>query len=366
MPKAVKHILTAVPSTEKFANEFKANGEVGDIYAAFGVYPYGEAQTPDGKTKFIIQQFDEASAKAIKDQMPKEGYPIYAGHPDVEDVASKYPNKAAIGWTKAIEVTKAGVRFVVDWLQNPGKGFKWFSPFWDAEVDDNSANSGESTLMAHVNSLTSIGLVNNPRIESFRLANEWSVAPNAQAQKQEEKIMNDVLKKLAEALGLDPNTATPEQIVAAVSAMKAKQAEQEGVEMENGKMKAACAAADAAKKLACENEAKMKAACANERKARITLMLDNAIRDGKVTPATRSGWEAKFANEADFDKTVLELANAAPVVHVNPIVTPTPEGGDHHGKVDLVSLANERARKDGITFTDAWLKVKAEKPELFK
>jgi len=53
----------------------------------------------------------------------------------------------------------------VEWDRDPGKGFKWFSPYWFVnEVE----RDGVTYIVSEI---SSIGLVNNPNIPEFRLAN---------------------------------------------------------------------------------------------------------------------------------------------------------------------------------------------------
>ena len=93
--------FTSIAHAEGFANEFTEGGEVGRIRMPYGEYEYGETKCPDGRVRRIVQVWDEASARAVRDALPAEGYPVYQGHPDVPEVAAKYPNKAAVGWVTA-------------------------------------------------------------------------------------------------------------------------------------------------------------------------------------------------------------------------------------------------------------------------
>ena len=135
------------------------------IFLPLGEWPY------DAKTR---QRLDKAHAQAIANTLNERvagghpGIPVYQGHPDVPELAPKYPDKGALGWVVKAELAneggKDGLALTVDWDRDPGKGFKWFSPYWLANERD-----GNCHIVAEI---VSIGLVNNPNIPEFRLANE--------------------------------------------------------------------------------------------------------------------------------------------------------------------------------------------------
>lgn len=135
------------------------------IFIPFGEWAY------DGTTR---QRLDRAHGERIANELNarvargEPGIPVYAGHPDVPQLAAKYPDKGALGWVERIELANEGGRdglaLTVAWDRDPGRGFRWFSPYW-------LANGREGSTYV-VDSIASIGLVNNPNIPEFRLANE--------------------------------------------------------------------------------------------------------------------------------------------------------------------------------------------------
>ena len=145
------------------------------IHIPFGTWAYDDT---------IDQTLDREHADAIAADLAgkiaagEPGIPVYQGHPDVPEYASKYPDKGALGWVKKILVNENGMDLEVEWDRDPGKGFGWFSPFWTGD-DPGLGASGKKNVI--VDGLTSIGLVNNPNIREFRLANE--------AQPEERKTM---------------------------------------------------------------------------------------------------------------------------------------------------------------------------------
>lgn len=139
------------------------------IFIPFGEWNY------DGQSR---QRLDRAHGEKIANELNARvakgdpGIPVYQGHPDVPALASKYPDKGALGWITRIELVNespdgravSGLALTVEWDRDPGRGFRWFSPYWLA----NSRDGGTYI----VDEIASIGLVNNPNIPEFRLANE--------------------------------------------------------------------------------------------------------------------------------------------------------------------------------------------------
>ena len=359
--------FTAIAHNEGFANEFTASNEIGRIRMPYGEYEYGEVKCPDGKTRKVMQVWDETSAKAIRDALPTEGYPVYQGHPDVPDVAHKYPNKAAIGWITGIEVANDAAFLSVEWIENPGKGFKWFSPYWcgDAEVKPDS-----TVARVHVSALTSVGLVNNPRIKQFTLANEWGEATVTSAKgggsepsTQNNGESNMDIAKLAALLGLPTEGLTEEQIVAEIT--KLQQAAVAAADNATAQIEAAKAETTALQGQIADKDkelANAKTLCANERNARIELLLDNAIAGGNITPAGKAAWKARL--EKDIDEGTKAMFNEHAVKTASQV---SGEDAARHAKgKTLLELANEMVAQSGMDFTKAFLKAKAEHPELVK
>jgi hypothetical protein len=136
------------------------------IFIPFGTWPYDDT---------ISQTLDRPHAEGIAADLDKQiaagepGIPVYQGHPDVPEYAGKYPDKGAMGWVKKILVNEDGMECQIEWDRDPGKGFGWFSPYW---IGDKPVVGPDGKKNVIVDGLTSIGLVNNPNIREFRLANE--------------------------------------------------------------------------------------------------------------------------------------------------------------------------------------------------
>lgn len=350
--------FTAIAHAEGFANEFTDAGEVGRIRMPYGEYDYGETKCPDGRVRRVVQVWDEASARAVRDALPAEGYPVYQGHPDVPEVAAKYPNKAAVGWVTGVEVANDAATLTVEWIDNPGKGFKWFSPYWCGDAE---AAPGDSVARVHVEGLTSVGLVNNPRIRQFTLANEWGAATEEHKNITGEETRMDITK-LAALLGLPVEGLTEEQVVQEITNLqKAAVEATDAAKVATDDAAAQVAAGQAEVEAARKDAAAAKTAFANERAARIELLLDNAIAGGNITPSGKAAWRERL--EKDVDAGSLALCNERAVKTV-PAVTPekVAQRGNSHR---LLDLANELMAKDArLDFTAAFLRAKTEHPEL--
>ena len=338
------------------ANELNLDrSNAGTITIPFGTWDYGQKKLPDGRNLFFRQTLDLQGAGAIAAQIAdsiakgEKGVPVYWGHPDVPELAHKYPDKRAKGWIKYAKVYADGLHLAVDWLEeNATEGFGWFSPYWTGTTTE---LDGDGTELVHVESLTSVALINMPNIQEFRLANELQDT-NSAAQAEKGKTMNITKEELCKLLGLPPE-ATDDQIRTALTeAGKAKEA------LATEKTKLEAAEAD---KAAAVNECeKVKTELANEKAAHRGILLDNAIADGRISVAGRAAWEKRLSD--DFKAGSIALANERPLKRISAVDGKTPA---KTADVNLVALANERmAKNPGMTYTTAFAAVMKEHPEV--
>ncbi|MCL1921986.1 MAG: phage protease [Kiritimatiellaeota bacterium] len=329
--------------TKKACATIRAHNETAPIKAAhdfsrltipFGDYPFA---LPDGKS--VTQRFTPESARDICAELANsvstgksKGIPIYHGHPDVPDLAPKYPDKRAYGWIMRAEATGTGLDLFPEWNEEPKNHFSHISPFWMMRRSD-----------YRVSTLISIALVNNPNIPELRLPNE-----EVEKTKNEENIMD--MKRLALILGL------------------AEDADEAAIEAEITRLRTAAADADTRAQAADAEAEAQKEAFANERTARIGATLDQALADGRITPAQRGAWEERLTR--DFAAGSVALANEKPAVKTAELGKPprVSDGGAQEASVaqQILALANEKMHKQsGLPFDRAYAQVKAERPDLF-
>ena len=329
-------------------NELLAADAPGDVVAPYGVYRYGAARCEDGRVREVLQVWDRAAAERVAAALPPEGLPVYVGHPDVPELAGRYPDKGAKGWVTAVEPGGEGAVFRVDWLERPAPGaFKWFSPYWMGEMEPPGP---DGAVRMAIDRVVSIGLVNNPRIPDFAFACEMASQENPQQGVRMDKT------KLAALLGLPEDTGE-EQILEAIAALKAS------ADAAEAKLDAANTDLEAAKgeaEKACEEKTKAEEALANARADHAELLLANALADGRVTPATAPAWRANL--QKDFSRYSKALANERPQAPTASTLAGRPAAPAK----GLRALANEIAREEGIPFDAAWLKAKAANPALFR
>ena len=301
------------------------------IHIPFGTWAYDDT---------IDQTLDRDHAEKIAADLAGQlaagepGIPGYQGHPDVPEYASKYPDKGALGWIKRILVNEDGMDLEVEWDRDPGKGFGWFSPFWTGD-DPGTGATGKRNVI--VDGLTSVGLVNNPNIREFRLANE--AGDNNNTTNTQEKGNNIMDRKiLIEKLGLPPE-ATDEQIYAAIEA--GRKAEAEKAEIET---KRAAAEADKGKV-----EVELDNAC-QER--------DNAKKELENCKKDHEAAKTALANEKAQHEKTKQLKTRSAVARLEL------SNEQRDKSAQRVALVNEKQRA-GMSYFDAWQSAKVEKPELF-
>lgn len=259
----------------RFANSFEFD-PAKPLAVPYGAYRHkktGTDQLVDRATA-LAWAADVSAAKASG----APGLPVYVGHPDVPELAARFPDKAAKGWITAVAAGGEGCELAVEWCDAPAPGaFIFFSPYMAGE----QTASGE----AHIDGLISVGLTNRPNSTRFRL-------PNEAADEDPNQPERNTMKKVLALLGL-PETATEDEAAAALQALIDEKA--------SLARKVEVLTAEAAASKSAETAAKT--GLANEREARIGLLLDCAIAEGRATPATRPVWESRlrrdFANEAE-------------------------------------------------------------------
>ena len=331
------------------------------IFIPFGEWNY------DGQSR---QRLDRAHGEKIANELNARvakgdpGIPVYQGHPDVPALASKYPDKGALGWVVRAELVNEspdgravpGLALTVEWDRDPGRGFRWFSPYWLA----NSRDGGTYI----VDEIASIGLVNNPNIPEFRLANE---AEDTAKQGETMELDIEELKKL---FGLPPEAEAKDLMDAIRAAAAAKQERDIAIEKEHQ----AEAARDLEKadkeKLEVELENEKKAhkatadALANEKAVRADAAIDAAVRERRIGESARETWKARLVNEGA--PAYAALANEKPLPTRDASKGLANECGDQTDSEKRKAMVNEIMDKEKVDYDTAWQRAARRSPELFK
>ena len=339
-------------------NEFKPESDGWVRLSSYGEFPHDQG----------TQRFMKADAMELVNEFnsllgtPRRmlGIPWYIGHPDHPKFKDRYTDTKAYGRIKGLEAREEGLFANVKWSP-AGEELIRAEAFHGHSVNWGCRRINGAYVPVR---LKSVGFTNEPNIEvdPITLANE------------EDTLMK---KQLIEKLGL-PADATDEQVLAAVdlaneAKSRADQADADKAAAEAAKTEADTAlanevtaktAAETAKSEADTAREAAETALANERSARVTLLLDGAIRDGKITPADRDRWQAELTES--FDAKVVELANAKPVIKTAARTANLGQRKETSAASDkVVELVNERMSKTNEDWTVAWAVVKRENPALF-
>lgn len=276
------------------------------------------------------------------------------GHPDVPGLENEYPDKRAYGWIEELVAKEDGLYGRVKWSDS-GKEllanahYKFLSPFWNAET----VQEGGKKYFRPVE-LVSVALTNKPNLPVNPLANE---------ERKENTMERAILIAL---LGL-ANEATDEQIKTAITNNKQAAVTQAEAATALSNEKTAHGSTKSNLELQLANA---RTELANHKKGRIELMVDSAIKEGRVPVANRGQWIADL--ETDFVGKSAALANEKVTV---PTQSKTGAMGNRRDPVALANeqainrqvraLMNEKTAK-GMAYDDAWALVQQERPELFK
>jgi len=355
----------------------------------WAIIPYGEHMHEQGLQRFGREQAEEIEGyfrntwNTIKRAIV--GLPIYKGHPDlvdqrqkslanakdeatrarirasIEELKRRYPDRANYGSIADLEVRDDGLA-VKPVLTGDGatlvneKGLRYFSPHWLAR--QGPKENGRDVFTPAF--LLSIGLTDNPNIHGTSLVNSRSGSPD-QSNPQLDTTMP---KWLLELLGFaNEAEATQENVTTKVKNLLARP-EQTALANEQTRVGTLTTERDTAKTK--QTEAEM--ALANERsahgltrKAYIGTLVDNAIRDGRITEAQKPVWAGRL--ERDFTAESTALANESVKVKITPM---TGNMGGRQASSDAAqqfeALVNEALPKHGNNRDRAWATVKTSKP----
>lgn len=372
------------------ANEFTPDSQGWVRIAPYGSTPKTRVyRGPDGKMvqEKFRQDLTPAAAQAVADQANslwgklqrfRVGIPIYRHHPDLAHYSPATVNfgpeasPEEVGMLTELETRGDGLYGRVA-LHNAGQvaveneGLKWLSPFWWAKA---VTREGDVQVVQPFK-LISAGLTDYPNIRGAEaLANE----------------NNDIMNRqiLIKLLGL-PDTATDEQIVAAITALQSACAEMEPLENERNDLRGRLATTEATRDQLSNQVATLTTeaaeaatlrtrlqeqehALANERTRADAILLDGAIAAGRLTAAERPACEVALANSATRESRLAEIASARPSL---PTTSALGNSRDRRAQGDvmdaqntIIALANERAKNFHEDYHTAFNKVWTERKDL--
>ena len=328
------------------------------------VAPYGNFNHRVG-----VQRFDEQSADEIIDKYKSiwarlkraTGFgttiPVHLGHPDVGDdgrpgISSKHLDKSVYGKVADLAKSPEGLMAKIDWQPDFGllpHGLR-FSPFW--LMRPLSKGVYRPTFLA------SLGLTPTPNIPATAAAN--SIEGNFTEKQTKE---NEMIKELLKLLGysdeatqkyIDKSEGAPseDEIKAKLKAVldEAKNAEA-----------AESAQAEAEKKLA-----EAKAAAANDRAAAAEIVVNAAIKAGKLTEADRAARTDSLKKATDFVAAANEIEALPVVVETKPETDGLKQGDAKASAKAAFNGLVAKYEAEGISHFDATMRAKREMPEQYK
>ena len=306
--------------------------------------PYGSYGHSKG-----LQVFEKADATEMANSFDQDK-PFYIGHPDAENLHDKYRDHSAYGWITGIDVGNEGMTLLVNWTE-PGQKlldnnqFKRWSPLWRCRQVGNVMRPAR---------LRSAGLVHEP--------NMGLEIPNETPEQEETHTMKDALIKL---LNLS-NEATDEEVTTALQE-KMQTLENEATALKEKVATLETSLTDKNEKVQeLENEQtelQKQVMLANE--ARAELLLDNALSEGRITPAQKPAFKTKFAG--NFVEAANELATTDSGMKTRSQTDGLKKrsSAQRSGQEQMIEAANEIMTAQNCSFNAAWAKAKAKNPALF-
>jgi len=277
-----------------------ASGKVaGAVPEWIELLPAGVFNGRDGRGPFKVED-PPAVIAATRALAMAAGIPIDYDHATDFAAPTGRPAPAA-GWVVAFEVRSGAVWGRVEWTARAAhaiaaREYRYVSPVFQFDPA-----SGRVTRLLRA------GLTNNPNLYLTAIAAAVTRAANP-----ERSIMDELLDKLKEILGLEPG-ATPEQVLAAVRALTVDRDAGAGLDADgddgNAASQANARALDPARYVAVADFQKalteLNAMRAERARERAASSVDEAMRAGKLVPAQRE-WAIAYcaADPAGFSSFV--------------------------------------------------------------
>ncbi len=339
---SIPHSAFRAPHFVGFANELSLNSDGWAQLAPFGDFPGRAVITnSDGSiTTFdAVQRLDRAAADAmvrnfysLANRVKRffKSCNIYHGHPDMPDAGSRYPDGSPKGTIADLQVRDTGL-FCRPFFNNEGEALLngprklYFSGRWSsAELP---AEQGRRIFRP--DELKSAGLTTNPNLpvqhvndRESNAATSPAIRPpqptrNTQQDPTHQNSMNkQLLIQLLATHGVQFTNDTPDhQFLDAIGQLGAKAASADTLAQEKAvwsneqrALNQTIATLTSQRDASRNEAAAVREQFANERKSRITSLLDDAITAGRITAAERHDWERRLECEASFANESAALA----------------------------------------------------------
>ena len=378
-----------------FTNEVVIGEDGWAQIAPFGDFPsFAVVPQPDGSIKRLqaIQRIDKECATQMVNEFQGarkglkkffSGRPIYVGHPDVPGIGAKYPDKAPKGVIADLQVRADGL-YGMPVFTNEGsdlvekKKLRYFS---GRLADCAEGDPVNGTPVFRPNLFISVGLTNQPHLP-VQMLNEADACAAALAGDNQQTTMKKTL--LEKIIGLCAkakielaNTADEAAVEAALDQLaKIDPAatfanERTTLEGQLTAEKTKVTAKDTEIANLKTERDNFKTAFANERKAHSAVLIDAALKGGKITAAEKPDWERRLAVETSFANEAEALVKLDGKVKTSSI---TINRGER--KIELANaserremvteLVNEEMVTSKVNYDTAFAKVQKRFPQLFE
>ena len=365
--------MNTAPEFLGFANELSLAADGWAQLAPFGDFP-GQAVLANEAgvlaTFPAVQRLDRQAAEQMRAQFYSlgnrikrffRGCCVYLGHPDMPGSGDRYPDAAEKGLIADLQVRPDGLscRPVFNAagaaLLN-GREKLFFSGRWTS--DELPAENGRRIFRPAT--LLSAGLTPHPNLPVQHLNDK----PHPHQPSVPTLMNRQAILELLAAHGFQfANDAAEPALLAALRELGVRAAAAQALTREKTDLEQSVAT------LTAERDA-ARAGFANERAARVTSLLDDAITSGRITAAQRPDWQRRLGQDATFANEAAALARLTPVLKTQSLLT---GAGDRKFEIAnasqraeavqaLVKLEMERSQCD---YSTAFARVQRDHPALF-
>lgn len=282
-------------------------GEDGWTLIPYGEWPHAEGIQQFGleQAKTMVNSFKSAWGKFKRAII---GLPVYKGHPDLRGLENEYPDKTEYGQIADMEARPEGLA-IKQILSAAGaklveRGLRFISPHWLANA---AGERGGIKVYCPV-LMKSVGLTAKPNIPNKSLVNTKSVT----------SMKPETIAALLVLLNLKPlanaTEVTDEQFTEAITNLNGRPTSESlaNERTEKSTLLTRATTAEGLLKTANVDLEKATTALANTQTAKVTELLDSAVRVGKITVADRPTWKRRL--EVDYATESLALVNCVSVV----------------------------------------------------